>query len=87
MDEDTAPEILKIHPEVEHAQLAGLERVRTERDAARFEGALESLRRAADAGENLIPPMLDAVRAYATIGEVCEALIPAFGTYREVSVI
>jgi methylmalonyl-CoA mutase N-terminal domain/subunit len=87
MDNDSAPDILKIHPEVERAQLAGLEQVRRERDATRFEHALGALRRAGETGDNLIPPMLDAVRAYATIGEVCQALVPLFGTYREVSVI
>jgi methylmalonyl-CoA mutase N-terminal domain/subunit len=87
MDKDRAPEILKIHPEVERAQLAGLEQVRRERDATCFESALGALRRAGERGDNLIPPLLDAVRAYATIGEVCQALVPLFGTYREVSVI
>jgi methylmalonyl-CoA mutase N-terminal domain/subunit len=87
MDEKVTPEILKIDPEVERAQLAGLTRLRSERDATRHARALEELRRAAQDGENLIPHMLDAVRAYATIGEVCEALVPVFGRYREVSVI
>lgn len=87
MDEDGAPDILKIHPEVERAQLEGLERIRRERDANGFENAIGALRRAAESGDNLIPPMLDAVRAYATVGEVCQALVPVFGTYREVSVI
>jgi methylmalonyl-CoA mutase N-terminal domain/subunit len=87
MDEVVTPDILRIHPEVEQAQLASLERLRRERDAARFEGALAGLRQAAEDGDNLIPHMLEAVRAYATVGEVCQALVPVFGTYREVSVI
>ena len=49
--------------------------------------ALAALREGAATDRNLIPLMLDAVRAYATIGEVCQALVPVFGTYREVSVI
>ena len=48
---------------------------------------LERLRGATDNGDNLIPLMLDAARAYATVGEVCRALVPVFGTYRVVSVI
>jgi methylmalonyl-CoA mutase N-terminal domain/subunit len=87
MDDDVRPEILKIHPDVEQRQLEGLERLKRERDASRVERALGALDQAARDGENLIPCMLEAVRAYATVGEVCAALIPAFGTYREVAVI
>ena len=78
---------IKLDAEVETAQLARLERLREERNAARVDQTLEALRAAAESGENLMPRMLDAVRAYATVGEVCAALVPVFGTYREVSVI
>jgi methylmalonyl-CoA mutase N-terminal domain/subunit len=87
MDDAVKPEILRIDHEVERTQLERLERLRQERDGARVEAALAALRGAAEGGENLIPHMLDAVRAYATIGEVCGALVPVFGTYREVAVI
>jgi methylmalonyl-CoA mutase N-terminal domain/subunit len=72
---------------VEREQLGRLARVRGARDEARLGSDLEALRRGALRGENLIPLMLEAVRHYATVGEISSALIPVFGTYREVSVL
>jgi len=80
-------EILKIGEDVERAQLRRLEKVKTERDASRLAAGRAALRRAAESGENLIPPMLECVRAYGTVQEISETLIPVFGTYREVSVL
>jgi methylmalonyl-CoA mutase N-terminal domain/subunit len=80
-------EILKIGEEVERAQLARLARVRAERDETRLKNALDALARAAVSGENLIPFMLECVRDYGTVQELSQALVPAFGTYREVSVL
>ena len=60
---------------------------RADRDQAHIDRSLEKLKQAAGTSENLIPLMLDAVRGYATVGEVCSALIPVFGVYRETSVI
>jgi methylmalonyl-CoA mutase N-terminal domain/subunit len=80
-------EILKIGEEVERAQLARLARVRAERDETRLKNALDALARAAVSGENLIPFMLACVRDYGTVQELSQALVPAFGTYREVSVL
>jgi methylmalonyl-CoA mutase N-terminal domain/subunit len=48
---------------------------------------LAAVAQAAKDGDNLLPPMLDAVRAYASVGEVCRALVPVFGTYQETSVL
>ena len=69
--------------DVEHAQLSALQRLREERNAGRVDETLVKLRRGAENGANLIPLMLDAVRAYVSVGEVCQALVPAFGVYRE----
>jgi len=87
MQEAARPTTLKIDDAVEREQLARLARVKATRPAARLAEDLAALRRAAEQGENLIPPMLQAVRDYATVGEVSAALIPVFGTYREVSVL
>ena len=87
MDDDVKPPLLRVDHSVEKAQLQRLLKLKHERDSARVEATLGALDRAARSDENLIPLMLDAVRAYATIGEVCQALVPAFGTYREVAVI
>ena len=56
-------------------------------DSGRFETALAALRKGAEGDDNLMPLMLDAVRAQATVGEVCQALVPVFGTYQEASVL
>jgi methylmalonyl-CoA mutase N-terminal domain/subunit len=87
MKEDRRPEILKIGEETERGQVDRLTRLKEQRDDARHAQALKALKRGAESGENLIPLMLDAVRAYATVGEVCEALVPVYGTYRETSVL
>ncbi len=87
MDEPRRPDILRIGEEVERGQLERLARVRETRDPHRVRSALDALRDAAVSGGNLIPHMLEAVRAYASVGEICRTLVPVFGTYREVSVL
>jgi methylmalonyl-CoA mutase N-terminal domain/subunit len=87
MDDDAKLEILRIDHDVEQAQLGRLEQLKRDRDAARIDAGLAALRKAAESGDNLIPHMLEAVRGYATVGEVCGALVPVFGRYQEVSVI
>ena len=77
-------EILRISPDVEIAQNAVLGSRRAERDPAAVDAALDALRAAASAGTgNLIPPMLDAVRAEATLGEICGLLRDLWGDYTE----
>jgi methylmalonyl-CoA mutase N-terminal domain/subunit len=87
IDDERRTEILKIGEGVERAQLARLAKVRGERDNAKLKRDLDALARAAASGENLIPLMLACVRNYGTVQEVSQALVPAFGTYREVSVL
>ncbi len=76
-------EILRISHEVERAQVAELTRRRAVRDGAAVEAAVARLGAAARTEENLVPLILDAVRAEATLGEVCGALREVFGEYRE----
>jgi methylmalonyl-CoA mutase N-terminal domain/subunit len=84
---ESKPTLLRIGEETEREQLDRLGRVKARRDAARVRETLATLARAGEDGSNLIPKMLDAVRAYATVGEVCQALVPVFGTYQETSVL
>jgi methylmalonyl-CoA mutase N-terminal domain/subunit len=86
-DTSFRPELLRIGEEIEREQLERLSRVRGRRDAAKLRSDLDALGRAAETGENLMPFILEAVRDYGTVGEICQALVPAFGTYREVSVL
>jgi methylmalonyl-CoA mutase N-terminal domain/subunit len=77
-------EILRVSHEVELAQNRDLARRRAGRDGAKVEATLAELRRGAEAeGVNLIPSMLEAVRAEATLGEICGVLKEVFGTYTE----
>jgi methylmalonyl-CoA mutase N-terminal domain/subunit len=68
-------------------QLAKLEKVRRQRDADRVARALDDLRRVAVGGGNTMEPILAAVRAYATVGEMCDALRDVWGEFEEVPVI
>jgi len=76
-------EILRVSHEVERAQVAELARRRAGRDQAAVDAALAAMLAAADSGENMIPPMLRAARAEATLGEICGALRDKWGTYSE----
>ena len=76
-------EILHISDDVERAQTATLAQRKAARDAPRVAQCLSALGTAASGADNLIPPMLEAIRAEATVGEVCATLKMVFGEYRE----
>jgi methylmalonyl-CoA mutase, N-terminal domain len=76
-------EILRISPEVERQQVATLARRRAQRDQAAVDAALSALVATARTDQNLIPPMLAAARAEATLGEICDALRTEWGAYAE----
>jgi methylmalonyl-CoA mutase N-terminal domain/subunit len=77
-------EILRISPEVEREQKAALAARRASRDAAAVDAALSAMAAAArNPDVNLVPPMLDAVRAEATLGEICGTLREVWGGYTE----
>jgi methylmalonyl-CoA mutase N-terminal domain/subunit len=76
-------EILRVSHQVERDQAAELGRRRVARDQAAVDAALASMLDAARSGANMIPPMLDAARAEATLGEICGALRAEWGSYSE----
>ncbi len=82
-NEDSEIETLKIAPEIERKQRERLAALRERRDSAAVEDALQRLATAAHADLNLMEPMLDAVRAYATLGEMRTALEHVYGRFRE----
>jgi methylmalonyl-CoA mutase N-terminal domain/subunit len=82
-DEDTEPELLHVDDAVAEKQLARLERVKEERDDDEVERTLEALSDAIDAGENVMPYVIDAVKAYVTMGEVMEVFREHHGAYQE----
>jgi methylmalonyl-CoA mutase N-terminal domain/subunit len=75
--------ILIIDEGVQAHQVERLERTRASRDAGAVANALEKVRRAAQANENTMPTTIEAVRAYATLGEICDALRDVYGLYEE----
>ncbi|HKA98348.1 MAG TPA: methylmalonyl-CoA mutase family protein [Streptosporangiaceae bacterium] len=79
-------EILRVSHEVERDQVAELGRRRAGRDQVVVDGALAAMIAAARSGENMIPPMLLAAQAEATLGEICGALRDEWGTYSETPV-
>jgi methylmalonyl-CoA mutase, N-terminal domain len=86
-DEPPQIPILAMDPDGEARHLARLQRVRAERDQAAWQCALTALRRAAESSDNLMPYLLDAVRAYATLGEIVGVLKEVFGEYQELMVV
>jgi methylmalonyl-CoA mutase N-terminal domain/subunit len=85
VEEDEAIDIplLRIDPQIEEDQVAGVKRLRMNRDNGAVKNRLEVLAHAAQGRENLIPFILEATRAYATLGEICDVLRGIFGVYRE----
>jgi len=82
-DEPGTVPLLVIDDAVREHQVARLERTRHQRDAGAVARALEKLKVAASRNENTMPATIDAVRAYATLGEICSALRDVFGIYEE----
>jgi methylmalonyl-CoA mutase N-terminal domain/subunit len=76
-------QILKIDERVADEQIARLKQVRAERDQAAVTAALAKVEAAARGTDNLMPPVLEAVKAYATLGEVCDVFRKVWGQYRE----
>ncbi|UFS68522.1 methylmalonyl-CoA mutase family protein [Geomonas sp. RF6] len=86
--EEAPPQgLLKVKEEVELSQKAGLARVRAARDGAAVETKLKALEEAARGTENLMPFILDAVKSYATLGEISDVLRGVFGVHRETVVL
>ncbi len=88
IEEDVPMEnILKVDPEVEERQKERLRRLKEKRDNDKVKEALERVKRAAESGENIMPPIIEAVRVYATVGEITDALREVFGEYTESAIL
>jgi methylmalonyl-CoA mutase, N-terminal domain len=85
--DDPPIHILYIDESAGEKQIVKLDTLRRTRDRAQVAQALDRLRASARSTENMMPPILDAVRAYATIGEMCDALRDVWGEYEEVPII
>jgi methylmalonyl-CoA mutase, N-terminal domain len=84
--EEAPIEILQIDESVARQQEQRLRDLRANRSNTEVERRIKALRAAAAGNENLMPYLYDAVKAYATLGEICDCLREVFGVYEEVSV-
>jgi methylmalonyl-CoA mutase N-terminal domain/subunit len=85
--EEPEKTIFKVNTEVAQAQIERLRRVRAERDGEKASAALKRLHETAKGDENLMPAILESVKAYATLGEICGELRRAWGEYRPPTVV
>jgi len=74
--------LLRVNPEIAETQKRRLKELRQRRDSRAVGQALKEVEAAARGDANLVPPIVEAVRNYATIGEICDVLRNVFGTYR-----
>ena len=82
-DDESKIDTLVIDESVRAHQVERLDRTRARRDQGAVDNSLEKLRRAANEGDNTMPATIEAVRAYATLGEICSALRDVYGVYEE----
>lgn len=81
----TEIEILKVNPEVEVKQVKNLLEMKRDRDNKKVKKCLSVLKQVTKEGKNIIPATFEAVKAYATVGEICDTLKEVFGEYKEFS--
>ncbi len=82
-DEPVRIPILEMDPQGYERQVARLERLRAERDNTQVAQTLDALRRACETSENVMPYLIDAAKAYATLGEMTDVMREVFGVYQE----
>ncbi|MBV0924570.1 methylmalonyl-CoA mutase family protein [Halomicroarcula limicola] len=83
VEEETEPEVLKVDEAVQERQRERLAEVKGDRDEGEVEAALDDLRERVEADENVMPAVVDAVKAYATMGEIMAVFEAKYGSYRE----
>ena len=87
LEDEPEVEILRIDPALEQKQIDRVQALRARRDSAAAEGALAALKAGAARDDvNLMPLIVDAARAYVTMGEMCDALRDVWGVWRETPV-
>ncbi len=88
VEKDWVPvELLRVHPKVEEEQIARLQKMKKERDNRKVKEVLGKLHDEADKDRNLMPTIIEAVKAYTTLGEITDVLRGVFGEYRELIVV
>jgi methylmalonyl-CoA mutase N-terminal domain/subunit len=88
VEKDWVPmELLRVHPKVEEEQVARFQKMKKERDNRKVKEVLDKLHDETDKDRNLMPTIIKALKAYATLGEITEVLRTVFGEYRELIVV
>jgi methylmalonyl-CoA mutase N-terminal domain/subunit len=88
VEKDWVPmELLRVHPKVEEEQVARFQKMKKERDNRKVKEVLDKLHDETDKDRNLMPAIIKALKAYATLGEITEVLRTVFGEYRELIVV
>ncbi len=85
IQEEKPDNLLRVDPAVRLSQIEKLNLLKVERDSDRVKTSLSELKKVAESDQNLMIPILDAVKAYATLGEICDVLREVFGEYRQVT--
>ena len=85
--EEYAIKLLRVDPHVENEQVTNLQNLKKTRDNRKAEEMLDKLEVSAEKDENLMPAIIEAVKAYATLGEICDVLRKVYGEYKELIVI
>jgi methylmalonyl-CoA mutase N-terminal domain/subunit len=86
-EQESPIELLKIDSSAQERQSRKLCELRSRRSAERVRDSLDALRRAAEGNQNTMPYLIDSVKAWCTLGEICSALRDVFGTYTEAAVV
>jgi methylmalonyl-CoA mutase N-terminal domain/subunit len=87
VQEERPKNLLRVDPAVRLSQIEKLKKMKSQRDRKLVAEALSQLKNAAEGKDNLMAPILRAVKAYATLGEICDILRQVFGEYRQVNTL
>jgi methylmalonyl-CoA mutase N-terminal domain/subunit len=87
VEEEKPTNLLRVDPAVRTSQLEKLEKLKSERDEDKVKEDLAELKRVAEGDGNLMLPILDAVKNYATLGEICDTLREVFGEYQQITTL
>ena len=82
-EEEPMKDLLKVNPEIEKRQTEKLNKMKGERNEAKVQEELRVLRKTASSEQNIMPSILNCVKCYATLGEICDELRSVFGEYKE----
>ena len=86
-EEEKPTNLLRVDPAVRISQIEKLEKLKSERDEEAVKKTLDQLKQAAEGSENLMPPIFEAVKVYATLGEICDVMREVFGEYQQVTTV